>query len=267
MQSAAAEDQEGIRVTYTKAMIKEEEVAKIEVNELADKGDVYIINSPGTKEIRANRIELLIQIPKLTVSFSVNEIAELETLTELRVEEVWTEVNDKYEDQGARRRYFGKGTITSEGVKILKIDGEPAGMDSLELSAGIGLGFYRDRFVPDLGFKVGFNFPNRSGNTTTSFGLLYTQQYFFTETANQNFNLDINGFLSGFVALEKEGGREIGFAFGTLIHRDGGFYKGGTYKMSLYTDGGKSAMGISPELIFTDNFKSVIPALKIGFSF
>lgn len=263
----AANDQNGIRVSYTKEIQKEEEVGKIEVKELTDNGDTYIITSSSTKEIRADRIEFLIHVPKLTITFHLDNVSELDQLKELKVEEVWAEINQKYKDQGARRRYYGTGTLNFGKVAIQKIDGDPAGVDMLELSAGIGLGFYRDRFVPDLSFKVGFNFPNRSGNSTTSFGLIYTQQYFFTETTNQNFNLDINGFLSGFVALGKDSGKEVGLSLGALIQRDGGFYKGGTYRMSLYTGGGKSSISLAPELVFTNDFKQVIPAFRIGLSF
>jgi hypothetical protein len=263
----ATEDPKGIQVSYTKGTLKGEEVAKIEVKKLADNGDVYLISAADTKEIRVDRIEVLIHVPKLAVSFYVDDVSELDQLKQLKVEEVWTEVNQKYIDQGKRRRYYGTGTLNFGKVAVQNIEGNPAGLDALELSAGVGLGFYRDRFVPDLGFKVGFNFPNRSGETITSFGLLYTQQYFFTETTNQDFDLDINGFLSAFVRLELENNKGVGFAFGTLIHRDGGFYKGGTYKMSLYTSGGKSALGVSPELIFTNGFKQVIPAFRIGLTF
>lgn len=257
----------GLLVTYRKVAKSEGEVAKVEVKPLAEFNDVYLIGKGEMIQKRADRTEFQLLFDQVTVGFSINELTELEEVKNLDIESVWSQIDSKFENQGKRNLYQGTGKIKYGKADIYAINGSNRGLDNLELSAGVGLGFYRDRFVPDLSFKLAIHMPNRLGNPKLQFGLLYTQHYFFQEQAEGDFNLDINGFLSGFAALKSVGNYEIGVAMGALIHREGSFYNGGTYKLSLYTQKNESKISFTPELIFTDDFKEVIPALKFGLSF
>ena len=140
-------------------------------------------------------------------------------------------------------------------------------MDKIEISAGLGFGFYRDRFAPDFNARLAIDFPDRLGNEDLKFGFIYTQQYFFKEQQDEDFDVDANGFLSGFVSSRVGSEREIGIAIGMLVNKNGNFYKGNTFKVTGFNRNVKSRINFSPELIFTNDFKNVIPAIKFGLSF
>lgn len=269
MESAveSSDHQDGIIVTYKTTERNGEEIAQVMVDPLSSKADRYLIGKEGMVEILSNRIDFVIYQKKVSISFSLNDLSDLAEIKELSVESVWAQIENKLENEGKRNLYTGTGAFKYGNANILKTNGAPAKMDGLELSAGIGIGFYRDRFVPDIGFKLAVNFPDRLGNNDLQFGFLYTQQYFFSQNAEQEFDVDINGFLSGFFSKEFSENYKIGVGAGALIQQNGDFYQGNTYKFSLYTERRDSKINFTPELIFTDDFKQVIPALKFGLSF
>ena len=257
----------GLVVTYRKVEEGEEEVAKVEVSKLERPNDIYVIGGDEVVQKNADRIEFRMHYEQLTISFSVNQLAELGEIKALEIESVWSQIEMKFEDKGRRNLYSGTGEIKYGKANISQIEGNNHGVDNIELSAGVGLGFYRDRWVPDIGFKMAFNMPDRLGNPQLQFGALYTQHYFFREEAEGDFNLDVNGFLSGFISHQFLPKYELGLAFGALIHRDGDFYQGGTYKFSIYTQKNESKISFTPEIIFTNDFKDAFPAIKFGLSF
>ncbi|MEO9872614.1 hypothetical protein [Ekhidna sp.] len=265
---------EGIEVSYMKVKQQEEEVAKIEITPLLNTADVFIIENNGMKELLSDRIQFTIYQREISISFSVNDLSELEQIKEINIETVWDQVEQKYKNQGRRNLYTGKGIIKYGNANIDQIASRSEGNDAIELSMGIGMGYYRDRFIPDLGFKLGFNFPDRFGNIKVQTGLLYTQQYlFFGSEEIATSEPDVNGFLTGFFTLQYGsggkfgGGNKVGVGLGYLIHSEGDFYEGHTFKMSLFTQKSDSRINFTPELIFTNSFKQAFPALRFGLSF
>lgn len=269
MESAveSSPSQEGIIVSYQKVKKGEDEVAKVKVSELEDKADIFLIEKDGMKEIHSDRIDFVMYQPKVAISFSIDDLSDLSEIKELSVESVWDQVNQKFENEGKRNLYFGNGIFKYGKANLESIVGAPATVDNIELSGGIGLGFYRDRFVPDINFKLAVGFPDRLGNPDLQFGLFYTQQYFFDKNAEQEYNLSVNGFLSAFFSKRFRNDYKIGVGAGKLLQQNGDFYQGETYKFSLYTQKRNSKINLTPELIFTDNFKKAFPALKFGLSF
>ena len=257
----------GLIVTYEKITKRDGEVAKVEVQPLDISNDIYLIGKDQMKEKRSERIEFVLLFTEVSVSFSLKDLDELTEVRSLDIASVWSQVEMKFKDQGKRNLYAGTGDIKYGKANIHDISGYHKELDNIELSAGVGLGFYRDRFVPDLGFRIAVNMPDRLGKPRLQFGLLYTQHYFFNEVNEGEFNLDINGFLSGFTSLKGIGDYELGLAVGGLIHREGNFYRGKTYKFSVYTQKNESKISFTPELIFTNNFKEIIPAIRFGLSF
>lgn len=269
MESAAeSSDYEmGIAVTYKKVERDGESKAQVMVEPLKSKADTYLIGNDGMVEILANRIDFVIYQPKMSIAFSLNDLSDLEEFKELSIESVWDQIESKFENEGKRNLYTGTGAFKYGNANILKTNGAPAAVDGLEISAGIGFGFYRDRFAPDLNFRLAVNFPDRLGNEDLKFGFIYSQQYFYQEQPEGDFNLDVNDFLSGFVSSKIGSDREIGIALGMLVRRSGDFYEGNTFKVTGFNRSTKSRINFSPELIFTDDFKKLIPALKFGLSF
>jgi len=261
----------GLVVTYRKDEKDDSEVAKVEVSRLERPNDIYVIGGEEVFQKNADRIEFLLYYDQLLISFSVNELHELGEIKALDIESVWSQIEMKFKDQGRRNLYSGTGEIKYGKANIRSIEGDNHGLDNIEFSAGVGLGFIRDRFVPDLNFKLGFNIADRLGNNSLQFGLLYTQHVFFEEeqTEGRSYTWDSNGFISGFFSHKFLTDYELGLAFGVLAIRNGDYFKEGTYKFSFYTSTGddKLGMGISPEIIFTDNFKQAIPVIRIGFTF
>lgn len=262
-----SDNNSGIIVTYKKVERNGEEVAQVMVDPLKSKADMYLIGNDGMVEILANRIDFVIYQPKVSIAFSLNDLSELEEIKELSVESVWAQIENKFENEGRRNLYTGTGAFKYGNANILKTNGAPAKLDGLELSAGIGFGFYRDRFAPDLNFRVAVNWPDRLGNDDLKFGFIYSQQYFYQEQPEGDFNLDVNDFLSAFISSRIGSDREIGFALGMLVRRNGDFYEGNTFKVTGFNRSTKSRLNFSPELIFTDDFKKVIPAVKFGLTF
>lgn len=269
MESAveSSDSESGIIVTYKKVERNGEEVAQVIVDPLKSKADMYLIGNEGMIEILANRIDFVIYQSKVSIAFSLNNLSDLQEIKELSVESVWDQIENKFENEGKRNLYTGTGAFKYGNANILKTEGAPAKLDGLELSAGIGFGFYRDRFAPDLNFRVAANFPDRLGNDDLKFGFIYSQQYFYQKQPEGDFNLDVNDFLSGFVSSKIGPDREIGVALGMLVRRNGDFYEGNTFKITGFNRSTKSRINFSPELIFTDDFKKVIPAVKFGLSF
>lgn len=257
----------GLMVRYRKEMQAGEEVAKVEVSRLEKDNDIYVIDRDQMTEKKSDRVEFWMLYDQVAISFSINDLSNLEDVKSLDIESVWSQIGMKFENQGKRNLYRGIGEIKYGKANIEKIEANNSRLDNIELSAGVGLGFYRDRWVPDITGKVAFNLLDRLGNKRLQFGLLFTEHYFFKEVENEGFDLELNSFLSAFGSLKSLGDYELGLGIGTLIYRQGDFYKGSTYKFSLYTQKDHSKITFTPELIITNDFKDVFPAIKFGLSF
>lgn len=259
--------EEGIQVTYQTVIVGESEQAKVEVTEIETEKSTFLIGGDETREYLSSRIEFLIIQPELLVSFSLNQLDELEEVKNLNIESVWTQVENKYEEQGNKNLYFGTGEVRYGEAFIKQIKANKKRLDNLEITiVGVGLGYYRDRFVPDIGTKLAINMYDRLGGDWMQFGAMYTQQYFFSRTETSDFDLDINGWLTGFWKMNL-GKQTFGVGIGGLIHREGDFYQGSTWKLSLYNQGENSRLTFSPEVVFTNDFKQAFPALRFGLSF
>jgi len=262
----SSEIEGGKKVSYKKFKELQEDKVKVKVTSLPSE-DILIIDKEGTTQYSSDRIAFQISIPMLEVTFQVNDLDLLESVKDLNIESLWKEINEKFEDQGRRNLYEGSGEFKYNNASISKIDGFSSRPESIEFSAGIGLGYYRDRFVPDFGFKMGLNLFDRLGNEYIEFGFLYQQQYFYSEDLEGDFNLDTNGFLSGFLNFEGFENSEYGIAIGAKIHGEGDFYKGQTWKLSAFGQKRGSGFTYTPEIMFTNDFKDIFPAFRLGFTF
>ena len=258
---------EGIQVSYSNVNEGGQEVARIEVEPFEKASDIYIIGQDGITERLSDRIDFRITLEKVAVSFSLTDLDQLEEIKEINVESVWDQINRKYENYGLRDVYTASGLIKYGNANIGSITSDRLTLDGLEISAGIGLGFIRDQFVPDFGIMVGVNIPDRLGRKKSEVGLLYTQHVFYQEQEDRAYEWDSNGFLSGFYRRIFSRGYEIGFSLGTLILENGDHFQGDTYKFSLFTSQKGSGFSLAPEVIVTDNFNQAIPDMRIGFSF
>ena len=260
-----SENQQGIRVHYE---VSADENAQITVQPLEPSSDVFLIQKEGMKEILSTRVEFLVVQPEVAVSFAVNDGAELTEVKELDIESVWSQIEEKFDDHGKVNLYNGVGSIKYGTAKVSKIDVWKPQLDHLEITfIGIGLGYYRDQFIPDIGSRLTMKMYDRLGEEWMDFGVLYTQQYIYSREGENDFNMDLNGWLTGFWKIYAPNEYEFGIGLGGLIHRQGSFYENGTYKLSLFGSGAKSKISYSPELIFTDDFKEFFPAIRIGLSF
>ena len=257
----------GKNVIYKKVMQQEKERAQVEVEALPE-NEVYQIEEDGTQEFRKDRVRFEIRQKHILVSFVLNDLRDLQSIKELKIESLWNQIEQKFNDEGKRNLYFGNGKFNYGNAQIDRLEAKESGNDNIEITfIGIGMGYYRDRFVPDLGSKISFKLQNRLGNEWMEFGALYTQQYFFSRDESSNYQADLNGWVTGFWKMSTKRGEELGIGIGGLVHRDGGYFEGSTWKLSLYNKGSNSRFTFSPELIFTDDFKEVFPALRFGLSF
>ena len=253
----------GVRITYEKVVINGDERAKIEVTELQKNSDIFWIGKEGMKHDESDRIEFVVVQPKVKVVFSLNDIDQLEEIKEVNVESVWTM---EMETANTKRvSYNGNGSIELGVFRIDEIS-HTNPRDFVEFRGGVGLGYYRNRFLPSLSYDVSFNFSDRHGKPRTKVGLLYTQHYILEENLEGDFDLDLNGFLTAYWTMSRGTNKEYGLGFGYLINQSGGFFKGNTYKVTIFNRRA-SKTSISPELIFTDGFKQAYPALRFGLSF
>ena len=258
----------GLKVSYRKVKKGEEEVAKVEVTPLAKENDVYIIAKGEVQEKKADRIEFILHYEQFATQFSVNTIQDLESIRSLDLSSLWAQIDEKFENEGKQNLYRGRGQINYGKATLDPIVGTPTGLDNLEITfIGLGLGYYRDRFVPDMGSKLSFNLKDRLGKDWIEFGALYTLQFFFQREAESDYQMDLNGWVTGFGKLTFGGGDEIGIGVGGLVHREGGYFKGTTMKLSLYSKQDNARFTFSPEVIFTNDFKQVFPALRFGMTF
>ena len=256
----------GMGVTYQKVIVGDEEKAKIEVKTFDQESDVFWIEKEGMRHYTSDRIEFLIVFPEITISFTLNDLEDIQQLKNLSIESLWVELEKKEEELKPKRvLYQAKGEVN---YGILRINDIKRGdrKDNLELGAGLGLGYYRDQFVPDVSYKASFNFLDPFDNVKYQFGLLYTQHYVLTREAEGEYDLSLNGFLNAFWVKHFSKDYSYGLGFGYLIHKQGNFFKGNTYKISFYTRG-SSRTSFTPELVFTDGFRQAFPALRFGVTF
>ena len=258
----------GKKVSYRKVKKLDEEVGQVSVTPLLMQ-ERYLIGASKTTSEELNRTEFVLSREDLIVTFSVNNASELQPVKELKIESLWQQIDQKYRDEGKNNLYGGTGKFTYGNANVEELGVLDTRSDNLEITFfGVGLGYYRDRFVPDLGSKLSFRIEDRLGNNWLEFGFLYTQQYFLTrEVESLDYNLDLNGWLSGFLKLDNGKSNEFGVGIGSLIHKDGGFFQGSTWKLSVYADNKNTNFTFSPEIIFTNDFKEAFPAIRVGLSF
>lgn len=258
-----ATNSEGVRVSYEKVKVNDEEQARIEVAKIEIESDIFWIDSEGMRHDQSDRIEFEITLPEIAILFFLNDLDDLEEIKEVSIQSIWEGKKDKV-DVG-RVLYNGTGSYELGVLRISEINHSDR-KDFLEMRAGMGIGFYRDRFVPSLSYDVSFNFSDRYGQPRTKFGVLYTQHYFHSEKQEGDFDLGLNHFLSVYWAMSRGTMKEYGLGFGYLVAQNGSFYKGNTYKVTIYNRN-TSRTSLTPELIFTNNFEQAFPALRFGLSF
>ncbi|WP_420316662.1 hypothetical protein [Ekhidna sp.] len=268
MESSVKESQhdEGVEVRYIQYKDEEIEEARITVTPLLSKADLFVIGKEGIRQQLSDRFEFQIILPKVSISFFVDDLSQLEHFKNQNLESLWKEIESNKEEFIYKRSlYQAEGQSKYGNFNIDKITTDNP-VDFIELSVGVGLGYYADRFVPDISYDVSFRFTNRLGKPSTKFGLLYTQHYFVSRNEEKEFDVDLNGFLSGYFAINTSTEKEYGIGFGYLINQNGDFYKGDTFKMTIYNRK-SSKTNLSPEIIFTDGFKKAFPALRFGLTF
>ena len=257
-----SENQQGIRVHYE---VSADENAQITVQPLEPSSDVFLIQKEGMKEILSTRVEFLVVQPEVAVSFAVNDGAELTEVKELDIESVWSQIEEKFDDHGKVNLYNGVGSIKYGTAKVSKIDVWKPQLDHLEITfIGIGLGYYRDQFIPDIGSRLTMKMHDRLGEEWMDFGVLYTQQYIYSREGENDFNMDLNGWLTGFWKIYAPNEYEFGIGLGGLIHRQGNFYENGTYKLSLFGAAAVAASRIQRSPRFSD--RSTISTMAVPLS-
>jgi len=264
----SSEISEGVVVTYRTPKSGSEQVAKIVVRPLDVAEDIFLIDKKGIKHSLASRIEFVIVQPEVKIVFSLNDIDQLSIVKEVSIESVWEGVQEKPDKIKYRRAvYLGSGKITNGSFKIDEIS-HSGPNEFLEFSVGVGLGFYRDRFVPDATLDLAFHFNDRFNRPSTKIGVLFTTGYFFSERTDGKFDLDVNSFISGYFTISFPNENEFGLGFGYLIKQEGSFYKGDVFKLTAFNrKSNASKINITPELIFQNGFKNSFPALRFGLSF
>ena len=187
----------GVIVSYRNVEHFGEEAAKVQIIPIEENSDVFLIGKDEMKEYRSDRYEFELYQPKVAISFTLNDLDDLGLIKKVSVEAIWKGLNQKQEEIDFRRTTYDIfGELKFGQLKVKKIDkGTPK--DFIEFSAGVGLGYYADRFVPDISYDVSFRFQDRFGKPSTKFGLLYTQHYFVSRGEENDLNIDSNGFLSG----------------------------------------------------------------------
>lgn len=258
----------GVLVKYQKSIVEEEESVKVTAADLSLSENIFLVERDGIKEKLASRVEFLVLLPQVAISFFINNPEELEAYKTLNIESVWKQIDTKYSNEGKVNLYKGEGSIKYGEALINKIEASNPMPDQLELTLlGIGLGYYRDRFVPDLGSRLNITMHNRLGEEWMEFGVLYTQQHFFERGNEGNLEHNLNGFLTGYWKLHIGSESELGIGVGSLIHRQGDFYQGSTWKLSIIGEQRESNISISPEIVFTNDFNQIFPVLRLGLSF
>ncbi|MEO1253324.1 MAG: hypothetical protein AAFY41_00375, partial [Bacteroidota bacterium] len=152
-----SEFEEGVRISYEN--VKGNDVAEkalIKVSELP-KEDLFIIGKEEIQEKLSTRIEFWLIQEDLAVSFMINNLNDLVELKEIKMESVWNQIKNEFENEGKVNLYEGSGTLKYGEAYIDKIEAKSRAIDNLEITfIGVGLGYYRDRFVPDVGSKLAF---------------------------------------------------------------------------------------------------------------
>ena len=162
------------------------------------------------------------------------------------------------------RIMFGKGASDRRHITT-KVDGN----DAIEIVAGWGLGYIRDRFVPEMSLRAGTMFSDRYGTPRNYIGVQANLNYIFSDKPEGGINTDINTFLSLEVAhnlaSEKGNVRWGSFRVGYLINRQGDFFDENTMRFS-WTIVGKSRVTVVPELYAVNNFGSFYPSIRFGYA-
>ena len=143
--------QAGKQVTYQKVLKNEKEVGKVEVLPLPS-NETYLIGVDGVQEFDLDRVVFNLIEKDLFVSFSLNDLNQLDQIKELKIESLWQQIDQKYSNEGSNNLYQGGGKFSYGNAQLNELDVLNTRTDNIEITfIGVGLGYYRDRFVPDLG--------------------------------------------------------------------------------------------------------------------
>jgi hypothetical protein len=143
--------------------------------------------------------------------------------------------------------------------------------DFLYLTAGFGVGIFRDKLYPELSPAIGLSFSDRFNRTSRKIELSYSSMYLIEKKSDGGYTNSISSFL-GITYRKNFGIHEdrplwTGIGAALLVHETENFFKGKTAKFFILSDIGNKKLNIIPEFYLTEDFKKFQFGMKLTYTF
>jgi hypothetical protein len=143
--------------------------------------------------------------------------------------------------------------------------------DLLSINFHGGLGFFQDKFYPELSISTALLFRDRYSRPRTKIEVDYSSLFFAERKTEGGFQTHVNSFLSLSYGknFNTENGRPhwTGIGAGLLVDKSGDYFIGKTLKLFLFNEIGNSRIQLIPEFYFTNDFKDFNYGIKLRYNF
>jgi hypothetical protein len=143
--------------------------------------------------------------------------------------------------------------------------------DILSINLQGGLGFYQDKFYPELSVSTAILFRDRYNRARTKIEVNYSGLFFAERKTEGGFQTHVNSFLSlsyGKNFFGQSGDPHwTGIGAGLLVNKSGDYFKGKTLKLFFFNDIGNSRLQVIPEFYLTNDFKDFNYGIKLKYNF
>lgn len=163
---------------------------------------------------------------------------------------------------------FVKDTVQTTKVSLAFAHDGAKNLDQLELSAGAGMNFFKDKFLPNFSFRMALTLGNK-GILKNSYFADYEIIYDFVEekgkSAPKSGHFLSLGYMHNFTS-NPDKNNWYGFSVGYLVSKKSEFFDDNTWRLSIHRKINKN-IELSPQLNFPNNFENIFPGLKLKVNF
>lgn len=260
-----------VRIRLVNKEVENELKDVVEIEELSKGRSVYM-NSNGVLQDLAKFNIVQLEYNEIKIKIRLVELSYLAELGKLDLKILQDKLAAKKEEVhfDNRKAFYLRTKLKNNSFTDFTINDKGVA-DFVNLSAGLGVGFFRDKLAPEISLNMSFVFTNKHGVFNRKFGLQSSFFYLFDRKTDGSYDMDINTFLTGYYMINTSKStlkdRWTGVGLGYLIDGNGGYFGDNTFKLSLLFMSDNKGLDIMPELVITDDFKTVFPSLRLGFTF
>jgi hypothetical protein len=215
-------------------------------------------------------IEIFLQTETAKVYLYIPERSKLRELASKNFPQIVSRVREESKNYYIGRKSFKarfimqNNTISYSNVLHTEMH------DFLYLTAGAGVGVFRDKFYPELSPSIGLSFSDRFNRTSHKIELSYSSMFLLENKSEGGYTNSISSFLG--ITYRKNFGKQgsrpmwSGIGVAVLVHETENFFKGKTAKFFFFSDIGNTRLNIIPEFYLTEDFRKLQFGMKLTYA-